>query len=175
MKKIVITGPESTGKSTLAFELARHYGVGYTKEQARHYLSALGRGYEFEDLLMIASKQVAIEDELEVLEESLLFCDTDLITIKIWSKFKYDRVDSQILDWINQRDYDLYLLCKPDIPWEPDPLRENPEERDLLFEKYLDELMNYQKNFEIIEGLNSARLELAVEIVDKYLKYWKAV
>jgi NadR type nicotinamide-nucleotide adenylyltransferase len=172
LKKIVLTGPESTAKSTLARQLAQHFNAEYTEELARTYLNILNRPYEYEDLERIAALQVAAEDGLDDGKSNLLFCDTDLITIKIWSDYRYQRVSSVILEWINQRDYDLYLLCRPDIPWEPDPLRENPENRDDLFDQHVDELNHYNKDFEIVEGEGEDRLDLAVNHVEKYLRFW---
>lgn len=172
LKKIVITGPESSGKSTLAESLAKTFDVPCTNEKAREYLSKLERPYNYEDLEAIAKLQIEAEDTYIPENSSLLFCDTDLLTIKIWSKYKYQKVSDQILQWINKRDYDLYLLCKPDIPWEDDPLRENPNERDLLFNWHLDELNHYHKNYEIIEGHDEARIKLAVKHIEKYLYYW---
>lgn len=168
----MITGPESTGKSTLARQLAMFYHSSYTEEEARNYLSGLGVPYAFDDLKAIAALQVAHEDQLEREGAELVFCDTDLLTIKIWSKFKYQKVDPRILDWINKRDYDLYLLCQPDIPWEADPLRENPNNRDELFDLHLEELNYYHKDFEIIEGLREDRLQNAILALEKYMKYW---
>jgi NadR type nicotinamide-nucleotide adenylyltransferase len=172
LKKIVITGPESTGKSTLAAELARHYNTHFTEEQARSYLNQLGRPYEYEDLEIIGARQIEVEDQYVNSNGELLFCDTDLLTIKIWSEFRYGKVSSKVLKWINNRDYHLYLLCKPDIPWEPDPLRENPDQRALLFDKHIDELIHYQKDFELIEGNGADRLELAILHIEKYRNFW---
>ena len=175
MRKIVLTGPESTGKSTLAKKLSAYFGVQHTREQARIYLNALERPYVFEDLEKIAERQIAAEDILGADPDQLLFCDTDLITIKIWSDYKYGKVSPRISKWIEERKYDLYLLCRPDIPWIPDPLRENPHNRDFLFDLHLDELNRYGKTFEIIEGDWELRTEKALAHVQKYLKYWMDV
>lgn len=172
MKKVVITGPESTGKSTLARQLALFYHGDFTEELARNYLNELDRPYTYDDLKAIATLQIEHEDQKQCEGSELLFCDTDLLTIKIWSNFKYAQVDSQVLDWINSRDYDLYLLCRPDIPWEADPLRENPDNRDELFDLHLEELNHYHKDFEIIEGVREERLQNAVSAIEKYRKIW---
>jgi NadR type nicotinamide-nucleotide adenylyltransferase len=172
LRKVVITGPESTGKSTLARQLSLFYHGAFTEELARSYLSQLDRPYAYDDLKAIAALQIEREDQLEKDGVELLFCDTDLLTIKIWSSYKYAKVDPRILDWINRRDYDLYLLCKPDIPWEADPLRENPNNRDELFDLHLEELNHYHKDFEIVEGLREERLQNAVSVIEKYKRYW---
>ena len=172
LKKIVITGPESTGKSTLAKNLAQRFGVKHTLEQARMYLNGLDRPYEFEDLERIGALQLETEDHWSDGTHPLLFCDTDLITIKIWSEFKYGKVSERLLEWINSREYDLYLLCRPDVPWIPDPLRENPHNRDLLFDLHVEELNRLGKVFEIIEGNWDQRTANAIRIVTNYMKYW---
>jgi len=170
VKKIVITGPESTGKSFLAKKLSEHFGQANTEEVARAYLNELQRPYNYHDLYKIALRQIATEDAWLNSNIGVLFCDTDLITIKIWSQVKYGKVDKRILRLIDQRHYELYLLCYPDIPWEPDPLRENPHNRPELFELYKEELMSYGKSFCLIEGSDyQKRMETAVKAVSDFL------
>ncbi|HRQ30600.1 MAG TPA: AAA family ATPase [Saprospiraceae bacterium] len=170
MKKIVITGPESTGKSILAKKLSEHFGQANTEEEARAYLNELERPYNYHDLYNIAKRQIATEDAFLNSDISMLFCDTDLITIKIWSEVKYGKVDARILRLIENRYYDFYLLCYPDIPWVPDPLRENPHNRHELFELYMEELLNYGKKFIVIEGSDyHKRIGTAIQAVDRFL------
>ncbi len=169
MKKIVITGPESTGKSYLAKTLSDYFKQAHTEEVARAYLNQLNRSYRYSDLYQIALEQMASEDAFLTTDIDVLFCDTDLITIKIWSSVKFGKVDKRILRSIQQRHYDLYLLCYPDIPWEPDPLRENPDNRPELFDFYLQELHHYGKNFRIIKGEDyNERLETAIQAVSHF-------
>jgi len=170
VKKIVITGPESTGKSILAKKLSEHFGQANTEEEARAYLNELERPYNYHDLYNIAKRQIATEDAFLNSDISMLFCDTDLITIKIWSEVKYGKVDARILRLIENRYYDFYLLCYPDIPWVPDPLRENPHNRHELFELYMEELLNYGKKFIVIEGSDyHKRIGTAIQAVDRFL------
>ncbi|HAQ37999.1 MAG TPA: ATPase [Saprospirales bacterium] len=170
MKKIVITGPESTGKSILAKKLSEHFGQANTEEEARAYLNELERPYNYHDLYNIAKRQIATEDAFLNSDISMLFCDTDLITIKIWSEVKYGKVDARILRLIENRSEDFYLLCYPDIPWVPDPLRENPHNRHELFELYMEELLNYGKKFIVIEGSDyHKRIGTAIQAVDRFL------
>jgi len=133
---IVITGPESSGKSTLANRLQEKYEIPVVPEFARLYLEQKGGKYDFTDLEKIAFCQNLQEQEKHN-SFPLIICDTDLITIEIWAIEKYGKGLS--LDLPNQ-DKKHYLLCMPDIEWTPDPLRENPNDRDRVFniyEKYL--------------------------------------
>jgi nicotinamide riboside kinase len=149
MHKIIVTGPESSGKTTLCKSLSKHFNLPFSKEYAREYLDALNRDYNQEDLLKIAKGQLKSEQNTQLL-------DTDLITIKIWSKYKYGSCDKWILEQIEKQKSEnrFYLLCKPDIPWKADPLRENPNDREELFEIYKKELESLAQNYFIVEGEN---------------------
>lgn len=173
LNKIVITGPESTGKSTLCELLSKHYNFPYLKEQSRSYLESYGEHYLYDDLLKMAKLQMEEEDRVDTFQNAVIFCDTDLITFKIWSDFKYGQTDPEILQCIENRHYDLYLLCKPDIPWVGDPLRENPGEREILYSKYVEELDLYNKTFEIVQGMDEKRLKNAIIFIDRYLLKWE--
>ena len=137
-KRILILGPESTGKSTLAKDLAIHFGEPWVPEFAREYLERLERPYQFEDLAEIGEGQVKLEDQLAEKAQKFLFCDTDLRVIHIWSEHRFGKTDPWVLEEIQQRKYELILLTDTDLPWEPDPLREYPEleMRQYFFEKY---------------------------------------
>lgn len=170
MRKIAIVGPESSGKSTLARDLGARQSV-VVEEFARTYLSDIGPAYEESDLLTIAVAQARAEDAAQGFTEqhglSLLVCDTDLLTIRIWSEEKYGRCDPWIHEQSEQRHYDLWLLCAPDIPWEPDPLREHPHDRDRLFEIYRASLMDLRKPHIILSGDHQVRLRAAIEAIDR--------
>ena len=147
MDKIIVTGPESSGKTTLCNNIASHFKLSHSKEYARKYLKKIGKEYIQEDLLKIAKGQLNLEKVNKIL-------DTDLITIKIWSEYKFGNCDNWILDKIEEQKNEIrfYLLCKPDIPWESDPLRENPNDRMKLFEIYKMELENLGHKYHIVEG-----------------------
>lgn len=167
--KIVVTGPESTGKSTLCALLATHYQTLWVKEYAREYLEKNGVSYQFEDLYKIASGQIDDEENLcRKMNETLLFCDTDLRVIKIWSEFVFNRIDNRILTEIASRQYDLYLLCDVDLPWIKDELREYPdvETRRKLFHYYNEEMASQTTPWAIIRGDYAAREAAAVNIID---------
>lgn len=171
MKKIVaITGPESTAKSTLTIALAKYYQGNYFMEYAREYLKEKGHNYKYEDVEAIAKKQVDQYKEGIRKQKSIIFFDTWLIITKIW----FIRVFKRIPDWletaIEDHPIDLYLLCKPDIPWEPDPLRENGgKERLSLFQEYKEELI--RKNYTYIEigGVGEERINNAIKAIDSII------
>ena len=170
MLKVVITGPESTGKSTLAKELAKYYKTTFVEEYARNFLTNLGRAYVQQDLLEIAKGQIAQEDSSANKNPTLLICDTSLEVIKIWSEYKYQSVDVFITNSLKVRKPDLYLLMRPDLLWELDPLRENPDNRDELFELFKKELDQTDTTYHIISGLEQARFELAKGVIANQLK-----
>lgn len=168
--KIAITGVESTGKTTLAKDLSKFFGVPMVGEYARTYLDALTRPYRQDDLIEIALGQIKSEKKALYSGERLVICDTDLSVIKIWSLFKYGSVDPYLLQLYARHVADLYLLTDIDVPFEEDPLRENPGERALLFEMYQSELRQSEKPFSIISGNQSQRLEEAIKKVSALLE-----
>lgn len=169
LKKVVIVGPECTGKSDLSAYLAREFRTVWVKEYAREYIDALSRPYEQSDLVHIARGQLAAEDALAPEARDVLICDTDLHVIKVWSLFKYGECDPQILRWISMRKYDLYLLTYIDIPWVYDPQREHPNQRQALYETYLHEMENQPVPFVEIRGSRAEREALARESVRRLL------
>jgi NadR type nicotinamide-nucleotide adenylyltransferase len=167
--KAAITGPESTGKSTLASTLAQYYKTVWVPEYAREYLNKLKRPYTFEDVEKIAAKQIELEDKLASTAGNLLFCDTELIVIKIWMEFKYLSVPDWINREIGKRKYDVVLLCDIDIPWMPDPLRENPDLRSYFFNWFKREIEANDQKYFIISGNETQRKKQAVEVIDKII------
>ena len=170
MLKIVLTGPESTGKSTLAKQLAGHFGTVWAPEFARSYLEDLGRPYGQNDLLEIARGQVALEEDFSKKANGLLILDTSLEVIKIWSEVRYGDCHPWILEQWQQRRHDLYLLCRPDVPWAFDPQRENPGDREVLFEIYQRELTALGADFFELKGLGDERFQNAVCTVTNFIK-----
>jgi len=168
--RVIITGPESTGKTALCCDLARHYKGIVIPEYARTYISALGRKYTYNDVVHIALKQLEQMKEKRNLKAPFLFVDTYLIITKVWLR----RVFGEVPGWIDQEirnTYDaLYLLCEPDIPWEPDSVRENGGfMRTVLLNEYLDELKNARLNYYFINGIGEKRLNCAIEKVNKFI------
>lgn len=169
MKKIAIVGPESTGKSELAQQLAYHFKCNWVKEYAREYLEKLNHSYSYADLKIIAKGQIKSEDISLIKNNDFLFLDTTLMVIKVWSEFKYNKVDDWILKEYQRRKYDLYLLCDIDLPWEDDPLREHPDKRKELLEIYKNEIKNTKTPFFIISGTGRKRVNNAITIVNNHL------
>ncbi|WP_375580929.1 ATP-binding protein [Marivirga tractuosa] len=168
MKKIAIIGPESTGKSTLTKRLADHFKEPFVPEYGRKYLEETAAQYEKSDLLKISEGMIDAEKKAAKNANQFLFCDTDLIMMKVWYEVKYGECHSFILEKLEQKPYDYYFLCTPDLPWEADPLRENPNIREELFERYQKELEDYGFEYSVISG-KEGRLEKAVEAIQKNL------
>ena len=179
IKKIVVLGPESTGKSTLCTMLAEHFNTQWCPEYAREYLLAHGMDYHFDDLLPIARGQAALEDEYTArVQEAatgtahppLLFIDTDMYVMKVWCEFVFEKCHQFILDEAVRRRYNLFLLCNIDLPWVQDGLREYPTEqpRKELYRIYKDIMINQSTPWVDISGSYEQRFQRAVEAVEKY-------
>ncbi len=160
-KKIAIIGPESTGKSTLTRKLATHFKEPFVAEIGRAYLEQHGSAYEYSDLEKICDEMIAQEQRFLAKADRFLFCDTDLIMMKVWYEVKYNKVPHKLKAQLKNNPYDCYLICYPDLPWKPDPLRENPEIREQLLQRYVEEVERTNKPFAVIKG--EARLALAVK------------
>lgn len=170
IKKIAIIGPECTGKSELSAYLAKTFDTVWIPEFARTYIDNLGRPYEKKDLLEIARGQIRLEDTLQKDARQLLICDTNLYVVKVWSIFKYGHVEEEILKTISDRKYDLYLLTYVDLPWEEDPQREHPHQRQELFRIYLEEMRRQTVPFVEIKGEREQRRSKAVAAVKLLLE-----
>ena len=176
IKKIAVIGPESAGKSMLCETLSAHYQTIWCPEYAREYLTVRGSNYEYVDLLHIAKGQIALEEEYIIRlsdqsSSSLLFIDTDMHVMKVWCEYLFQQCHKFILDQIATRTYDAYLLCKPDIPWVQDDLREYPDEatRQTLYHYYKDLMIHQNIPWIEIEGDYEERTQRAIEFVDGVL------
>jgi NadR type nicotinamide-nucleotide adenylyltransferase len=172
LKKIVIIGPESTGKSTLCEALAAHFHADWVREYAREYLEEHGMGYGYDTLNTIARGQLALEDKGAAQADGLLFIDTDLYVIKVWSEYVFGRCEAWVLDEIVRRKYDAYLLANTDLPWANDPLREYPDPgiRERLFHIYKDLLVNQCVPWAEVGGVGDERLKGAIAAVQRLLQ-----
>ncbi len=196
VKKIVIVGPESTGKSTLCEQLAQHYNTHWCPEFAREYLLSNGTPYTFEQLLEIAKGQLAMEEEytrqvektwswlekescwinassmITTSHPPLLFIDTDMYVMKVWCEYVFEKCHPFILDEIAKRQYNGYLLCTPDLPWVKDELREYPDDKNRmeLFYIYKDLLVNQSTPWHIVSGSYEERLQQAIAAVNSIVK-----
>lgn len=186
VKNIVITGPESTGKSTLCLQLAEHYKTLWCPEFAREYLEKNGKDYSYNDLLTIAKGQINLEETMsdkiraasEVknyhpspINHQPFFIDTDMYVMKVWCEFAFGKCHNWILNEIATRKYHLYLLCTVDLPWIRDELREYPdvETRNKLYRFYKDIMVNQSVPWVEISGNYEERLQAAITAVDKII------
>jgi NadR type nicotinamide-nucleotide adenylyltransferase len=186
LKKIVIIGPESTGKSTLCEGLAAHYHTVWVPEYAREYMLAHGTQYTYDDLSTIARGQLALEDAAAAAlgeredakgmgahpgRNKVIFIDTDLYVMKVWSEYVFGRCEAWILQEIAARHYDGYLLCRTDLPWVKDELREYPDlaTREKLFHIYRDILINQNVPWAEVGGEEKHRLTNAIEAVERLI------
>lgn len=168
VRRVCIFGPESTGKTTLAQNLAEHFSTVAALEWARLALDEQANELLETDLPLFARGQVASEDALAFEANRVLFCDTDPLITAIWSKWLYDgRCHQDVLDLANSRKYDLYLLTDIDVPWVADPQRYLPLEREKFFDCCLTELKQRNRQFAHIKGAWPRRLEAAVEAVEQ--------
>jgi Predicted ATPase/kinase involved in NAD metabolism len=169
--RIVITGPESTGKTTLATQLAQTFNGLYVAEYAREYVEHLTGQYTYADVEAIARKQIDQYAQSEGCKENMIFFDTWLIITKVWFEWVFGSVPVWIEEAISEYPIDLYLLCRPDLPWEPDAVRENGgENRIKLFEKYKEELIQRKFNFVEISGEGDDRIQNAVLAIKDFLE-----
>jgi nicotinamide riboside kinase len=169
VRKISITGPESSGKTTLAIELARFFSFTYVPEFSREFLQGGGKIGSGKDLVSIAKYQMESEYIASQSSETII-CDTDILVLKIWNQEKFEPVHPAMNALYKYHTYDYTLLCAPDILWEPDSLRENPTDRDRLFVLYKTELQLKHNPFDIISGQGYARFELAKDLIKRYLQ-----
>ncbi|MEO6583718.1 MAG: AAA family ATPase [Ferruginibacter sp.] len=173
MKKIVIIGPESTGKSTLCQQLAAHYNTVWCPEYARDYLLKKGKNYIYNDLSTIAKGQITLEETIAVeARNGFYFIDTDMYVMKVWHEVAFHICPTWILKKIARTQYDLYLLCNTDLPWIKDELREYPDltTRQKLFNMYKDIMINSGAPWVEISGTDTQRIQTAVDTIDTIYK-----
>lgn len=159
MIRIAITGPESSGKTTLARDLAEVFSAEYIEEFSRVFLTEKDGDYNELDLDQIAKGQY---DSIDACTAPIQICDSDFVVLKIWSNYKYKKVSTLISEYCDKNLFDLHILCTPDVPWEEDELRENQHNRDELFELYQLELENLNKGFIIVDGSHDQRMKKSV-------------
>ena len=168
MLKIAITGPESTGKTALAKQLADHYSTDWVPEYSRKYLERTKGSYSEKDLVHILEGQINAENKLDPKANDFLFCDTDPLVIWVWSKVRFGKVDQRIEDALHEHKYDFYLLTKPDLLWEKDDLRESEGKLNELFDIYLKKLTELGHPYAVIKGRGSDRLKCAIEALERF-------
>jgi NadR type nicotinamide-nucleotide adenylyltransferase len=168
IKKIAIVGPESTGKSTITQQLAKHYNTLWVPEYARYYCAALKEPCNLQDEVNMFHGQLALEDSiLSIAEKDLVFCDTTFITVKIWSDEMFGETPKVVLEALPIYKYDLYLLMDIDLPWQEDPLRDFPHMREHFMEIWHKELKALDANYVVVGGIED-RLANAIKAVDEF-------
>ncbi|TNJ44195.1 ATP-binding protein [Tamlana fucoidanivorans] len=173
--KVVLFGPESTGKTTLSRQLARYYNSVWVPEYAREYLQNKWNNErktcEAHDLLPIAEGQIKLENELATKTDTVLICDTDLLETKVYAETSYGgSCDSLLGKYAIENSYDLYLLTYIDTPWEADDLRDKSDQRKEMFEAFEKALIAHKKPYVLIKGNKKKRLEVAVKHIDNLFK-----
>ncbi len=170
IKKIAIVGPESTGKSTLSQQLAKHYRVPWVPEYARYYCAALTSDCTLQDEINMFHGQVALEESvLATAETDFIICDTTFATVKIWSDEMLGETPQIVLDALVERPYDIYLLLDIDLPWQEDPLRDFPHMREHFMAIWHRELKALNAEYVVISGIEK-RFQNAVQAIDDFLK-----
>ncbi len=171
--KIVLYGPESTGKSTLSRKLTTHYQTALIPEFARDYLQAkydaTNEPCSYDDITPIIHGQRKLEENARMQGHKLLICDTDLLETIVYSKAYFNAVPNVAQEFIKNDHVDLYLLTNIDIPWERDDLRDKPEQREEMFTLFENELILLKKNYVIVSGNPTQRFATATAAIDSLL------
>ena len=168
--RIVITGAESSGKSSLTESLGRLLNLPFALEYARYYLEQSGPEYDLELLSRLSVLHRQYQQTKVSCDAPLGIFDTDLINYKIWAEEVFGCCPQVISTGIARESSHVYLLCKPDLPWEPDPLRQNPDDREQLYQRHLHEIERLKRPFEIVEGRGEQRLEAAEAAVKRLIR-----
>jgi NadR type nicotinamide-nucleotide adenylyltransferase len=167
--KIAVVGPESTGKTVLCEQLALHYHTIWVPEYARHYFESKSiDGHTRDDLNIIYESQIRLEREAIKKANKFLFCDTNLISGKVWSDVVFNKAADFISEHISHIDHDLHLLCDIDIPWVADEQRRNQHDRKEIMQMHIDELKKLGLSFEVINGIGETRLKNAIAAISKF-------
>ncbi len=166
--KIAVIGAESTGKSALCETLAKYYNTNWVPEYAREYFNNSDiYNYTLQDLVIIAKKQIELEEELIKKANRFLFCDTTLITLKIWAELEFKQTPDLIAENLSKIKYDHYFLMANEVPWMQDAQRQNKFSRNMIFDMNKAELEKLKAPYNVINGLNEERPNNAIKLIDK--------
>ncbi|MBA2610653.1 MAG: ATP-binding protein [Bacteroidetes bacterium] len=165
--KIAVIGAESTGKSELCEALAKHYNTTWVPEYAREYFNDSDiYNYTQNDLIVIAQKQIELENQQLKKAKRFFFCDTTLITIKIWAELEFKQTPAFIIENLNKIKYDHYLITANDMKWMKDGLRQNKFSRDMIFDMNIHEVKKLGASYSAVTGIHEKRLKNAIKIID---------
>ena len=162
MTRIAIIGPESVGKTTLACQLGQRLGMTVVEEYARKYVEQLDHRYTYQDVENIAQQQV---NEYKLNPHAVF--DTEMIITKVWFDVVFGKHPDWLDPWINSHKMDFYVLLKPTIPWVYDPVRENPEKREQLYQEYLDEVLSLKVPYMECDPLNPQLTDIIVDALHR--------
>ena len=169
-RRIAITGPESTGKTTLAMQLAELYDTVYVPEYAREYLDKNGTEYTYDDVLKMAKGQIELERQMLAKAGDILFADTEIINYKVWLEFRGWEVPRWLTDHISGNAFHLYLLTDIDLPRVADGQRTNPHDREMIFHRFEEELERADANYGIVSGTGALRIDNAISTIEEYMR-----
>jgi len=171
VKHIVVTGPESSGKTTLAQYLAAAFQTLWVPEYARTYLEQKQGPYLLPDLINISIGQVALMESTaaEAAGKACIILDTWMLELAIWAEYRFGSVPEVITDMLSSHQPDLYVLCTPDLPWKPDPLRENPDDRDQLYLKYHRAVLKSGIPYVTVSGTGPVRERAAYDNIRSFI------
>ena len=169
-RRIAITGPESTGKTTLAMQLAELYDTVYVPEYAREYLDKNGTEYTYDDVLKMAKGQIELERQMLAKAGDILFADTEMINYKVWLESRGWEVPRWLTDHISGNAFHLYLLTDIDLPWVADGQRTNPHDREMIFHRFEEELEGTDANYGIVSGTGALRIDNAISTIEEYMR-----
>ncbi len=167
--KIVVTGPESSGKSKLCEQLAAHFNAIWIPEFARIYLEGHGPKYDFQLLLKMEKMHLRHQQEFLKDQPKIVFLDTDLINYLVWEKLVFNKQHKWLREAAEKESGHRYLITYPDLPWEADPLREHPKEGMLIFDHHLREVANRSRPYRVVKGRGDKRLQNAIIITEELI------
>lgn len=168
IKKIVLFGSESTGKTTLAQQLAAHYQTVWVPEYSRLYQEIKGTSCDLSEVIPIAKGQLELESEAMEKANGLLICDTDILETKVYSEAYNKACPDWLIQQLETRLGDFYLLTNIDLPWEPDGIRDRPHDRAAMHRLFKKELIIRNLPFIEISGNQHERLQRAIRAIDEY-------
>lgn len=169
--KIAVVGPESTGKSTMVQHLAKALDTSYVPEYARYYCKNLHNQYTLQDETNMFYGQIALEEAItSQVNNNVLICDTTILTVKVWCDHLFQHTAEEVLTEVKERKYDLYLLMDIDLPWEHDPLRDFPDQREYFMNVWKEELNSIGARYEIISGIGDERLNKGIQVAKEFIR-----